>query len=252
MAQVTVRCVGELNDFLPRDQRGSEIVALCAGHESVKNLIESLGVPHPEIAALSVNDRPVGFTYTVQPGDQIVAYPVSARLDFEPVPLRPAPRDHRFVLDTHLGRLAAYLRMLGFDTLYRNDYDDPELARIAAEEQRILLTRDVGLLKRSIVTYGYFVRSIMPVHQLGEVVQRYHLSGATASFQRCIRCNGLTVPVAKSLIDHLLEPKTRRYYNEFHRCEQCSQIYWRGSHFVRMQQLVADVLGGASAPEQAP
>ncbi len=251
MESVIVRCYAELNDFLPRDQRDGPLLVPCTGHESVKNLLEAIGVPHPEINALLVNDVAVDFSYLVQPGDRIAAYPFSTLLPVPTLPLRPPLALFRFILDTHLGRLAAYLRMLGFDTLYRNDYDDPELAQRSHDEQRILLTRDVGLLKRSLVIYGAFVRATAPVQQLQEIVQRYKLQGAVASFQRCIRCNHLTQPVAKEEVAHLLAPKTQRYYDEFRQCLACGQIYWRGSHFQRMQQLVAQVLQPQHDPPQA-
>jgi uncharacterized protein len=236
-----VHCHAELNDFLPRGQRHTTIAAPCAGHESVKNLVESLGVPHTEIAALLVNGAPVDFSYQVQPGDRIEAFPISVEVPLG-LPLRPPPADFRFVLDTHLGRLAAYLRMLGFDTLYRNDFDDPELARLAHDEGRILLTRDIGLLKRGIVTYGYFVRETAPARQLAEVVGRFKLHSTVESFQRCIRCNGLVQSVPKAAIDHLLEPKTRQFFDVFQQCQDCQQVYWRGSHYERMRQVIDQVI----------
>lgn len=239
-----VRCHAELNIFLPRGRRDTTIAVPCAGHESVKNLVESLGVPHPEIAALLVGGAPVGFSYQVRPGDRIEVFPVSVEV-VPALPLRPPLLDFRFVLDAHLGRLAAYLRMLGFDTLYRNDYDDPQLARLAADEGRILLTRDVGLLKRSIVTYGYFVRETAPARQLAEVAGRFALRGAIASFQRCIRCNGPMRSVPKAAIDHLLEPKTRQFFEVFHQCRECRQVYWRGSHYERMRQVIDQVMRDA-------
>ncbi|NJN65225.1 MAG: Mut7-C ubiquitin/RNAse domain-containing protein [Chloroflexaceae bacterium] len=242
MGTVVLRCYAELNDFLPRTQRNTTIAVSCAGHETVKNLVESLGVPHPEIAALLANGEPVGFGYLVRPGDRVEVYPVSTVPDTPLFPLRPPLTTFRFILDAHLGRLAAYLRMLGFDTLYRNDYDDPELARLAHDEQRILLTRDVGLLKRSLVTHGYFVRTTVPVQQIGEIVQRFNLRSLVTSFQRCIRCNGLTRPVEKAAIAHLLAAKTRQYFDRFWQCQECGQIYWRGSHYARMQQLTEQVL----------
>src|SRR5262245_38648489 len=134
MDTITLHCHGELNDFLPRAQRHTPIIAPCAGHETVKNIVEALGVPHTEIAALSVQGAPVDFSYMVQPADTIEVYPATALPDPPLLALRPPLGLLQFVLDTHLGRLAAYLRMLGFDTLYRNDYDDPELARLAYEE----------------------------------------------------------------------------------------------------------------------
>lgn len=256
MDGVTVRCHAELNDFLPRERRYTTFTVPYTSRESIKNLVESVGVPHPEITTLLVNGTPVDFSYLVQPGDQIEVAPISVRLATDPIPLRPPLTTFHFVLDAHLGRLAAYLRMLGFDTLYRNDYDDPELAQLAHAEARILLTRDIGLLKRSIVTYGYFVRATMAEQQLREVVQRFNLRHEIASFQRCTRCNGQVRPVEKAAIDHLLEPKTRLYYNEFHQCASCRKIYWQGSHYERMHSVIERVLhvdtrGGSSHGDAA-
>jgi hypothetical protein len=241
---VTFHVHAELNDFLPRDQRNTAVVVSCAGHESIKNLVESLGIPHPEIEALLVNERPVDFTYMLRPDDQVDVYPVTVLPDTTLVPLRPPLCSSCFVLDAHLGRLAAYLRMLGFDTLYDNAYDDPFLAQVSHDEGRILLTRDIELLKRNLVVYGYFVRGTKPSEQLEEVVRRFHLRELTVdSFQRCIRCNGLLRQVEKADISHLLAPKTRLYYESFQQCQSCGQIYWRGSHYARMRLLAEQVLG---------
>jgi uncharacterized protein with PIN domain len=147
------------------------------------------------------------------------------------------------VLDTHLGQLAAYLRMLGFDTLYRNDYPDDELARIASQEQRILLTRDRGLLKRGIIVYGYYVRETDPRRQMVEILRRYQLDGVIAPFRRCIRCNGPLRAVQKADIADRLAPKTREFYQEFSMCAACDQIYWKGSHYERMRQFIEGLLG---------
>lgn len=245
MEHIIIRCHAELNDFLPRSQRHTSIAVPCAGHETIKNLVESLGVPHPEIAALFVGGCSVGFSHPVLPGALVEAYPLSVLPAGPLVLLRPPLEAFRFVLDTHLGRLAAYLRMLGFDTLYRNDFGDAELARLAHDEQRILLTRDVGLLKRSLVIHGAFVREIVPEPQLVEVVQRFRLQGAAEAFQRCIRCNGMTKPVEKAAIEHLLEPKTRIYFDDFRQCQKCQRIYWRGSHYERLQQIAERALRAA-------
>jgi uncharacterized protein with PIN domain len=180
----------------------------------------------------------------VQNGDRISVYPVFESLDVSSLTrLRPEPlREPRFVLDTHLGKLAHYLRLLGFDTLYDNGYEDDELAQISSREKRILLTRDRGLLKRSIVTHGYCVRGTNPRRQLTEVLRRFDLFEVVQPFRRCIRCNGLLEPVSKEAILHRLPPKTPEYYDEFRRCQACDQIYWKGSHFQRMQQFVERVL----------
>ncbi len=246
--QALIRVHGDLNDFLPINLRNTWFVRPCRGRETVKNLLETCGVPHPEIGALLIDGRPVDFDEMVQPGHTVEAFPIVSAPDV-PIALRPPLTDRRFVLDTHLGRLAAYLRMLGYDCLYQNDAHDAELARLAHDEQRILLTRDLGLLKRSIVIYGAFVREVIPSRQIIEVMRRFHLAPAPTVFQRCMRCNSLTAPVGKAEIEHLLEPKTRQYFDTFRRCTACGKIYWQGSHYARMQALLACAIQGSSVQE---
>jgi len=237
------RFYAELNDLLPVPHRQRDFEAQFEGHESIKHLIEALGVPHTEVDLILVNGQAVDFSYPVKDGDQISVYPQFESVDItQSTNLRPKPlREPRFVLDTHLGRLAAYLRLLGFDTLYRNDYPDEELARISVEEKRILLSKDRGLLKRKQLTHAYCVRSSYPRQQLFEVTQRFDLYSLISPFQRCLRCNGRLEPVAKEAIQHRLQPGTRKNYDEFYLCQDCQQIYWPGSHYQHMQQLVEDV-----------
>jgi uncharacterized protein with PIN domain len=240
---VTVRCHGALNDFLPRAQRGRPVTLPWSAHETVKHLVEVAGVPHPEIAALSVNGAPASFDARLAPGAVIDIYPPE---EIPPggLPLRPPLAEPCFACDVHLGRLAAYLRMLGFDTLYRNDQSDAELVALARAEERVLLTRDIRLLMRRAVVYGAFVRATDPEAQVREVARRYDLRAGARPFRRCIRCNGLTAPVAKAAILDQLQPKTRRYYDEFWRCQACGQIYWRGSHVQRMQEVIDRAFAG--------
>ena len=240
----------ELNHFLSPNKRQVSFPYYFKERASIKDTIESLGVPHPEIEAILVNTKAVDFSYIVQDGDSIQVYPVSASKEIlSPISLRPQlPTILRFVLDVHLGKLAASVRMLGFDTLYRNDYDDQELAQISASEQRILLTRDKGLLMRSLVTFGYYVRATNPEQQIVEVMRRYDLFNKVLPFQRCIRCNGLLEPVEKEAIIDQLPKKTRNAIDEFHRCRECSQIYWRGSHYEKMQNFIEEVLSSQDNP----
>jgi uncharacterized protein with PIN domain len=148
------------------------------------------------------------------------------------------PGQPRFVLDTHLGKLARLLRLLGFDTLYRNDLDDREIARISVDEQRIALTRDRGILRRRELIHGYLVRSDAPLEQIREVMSRYELLGSVAPFSRCTMCNHPIRVVPKSEVEHRLAPGTRRDHDEFHYCPGCDRVYWKGSHFTRLRQLV--------------
>lgn len=244
MAQAVFRFSAELNDFLPASQRQVYFTHFFKERASIKDTIESLGVPHTEVDCIRVNGQAVDFSYIVQDGDRIDVHPISTAQQLTPlVSVRPAlPSILCFVLDVHLGKLASSLRLLGFDTLYRNDYDDEELAEISASQERVLLTRDKGLLMRSLVTYGYYVRATNPEQQVIEVLRRFNLFEKVLPFQRCIRCNGLLEAVAKDSILNQLPEKTRLEINEFHRCCECDQIYWRGSHYERMQQFINGVL----------
>lgn len=237
----TFRFYEELNDFLPPERRKADFVHRFRETGAVKDAVEALGVPHTEIELILANGRSVDFSYRVRDGDRISVYPMFEALDITPLlRLRPQPlRVTRFVLDTHLGRLARYLRLLGFDTLYRNDYDDPELARISRDERRVLLTRDVGLLKRSAVTRGYFLRETDPRRQLHEIVARFDLSRALRPFRRCLRCNGLLAAAPKRELIGRVDPALLQRHRRFRRCRGCGQVYWPGSHHERMQQLLA-------------
>lgn len=211
---------------------------------SIKDMIESLGVPHPEVDFINVNGEYVNFSYIVSDGDIINVYPISAKSTIIPsISVMPEPLSIiRFVLDIHLGKLATSLRLLGFDTLYRNDYEDEKLAEISYSQARILLTRDKGLLMRSLVTYGYYVRNTNPQQQIVEVLQRYDLFKLVSPFKRCLRCNGLLEPVDKQSIVDKLPETVRSQVNEFQRCQDCDHIYWKGSHYERLQQFIDGVL----------
>ncbi len=236
MPAVSIRFYAELGDFLPASRRQIAFAHAVRDHVSVKDLIESLGVPHTEVDLVLVNGESVDFSYRVQDGDRISVYPV-----FESLDITPLLREPRFVLDTHLGKLAGYLRLLGFDTLYRNDYPDPLLVQISHQEHRILLTRDRGVLKHRLVTHGYYVWETAPLRQAVEVLRRFDLAGAITPFRRCMRCNGLLEPVAKDRVVDRLLPKTRQYYDEFQQCAGCGRVYWKGSHHERMRGLVESV-----------
>lgn len=235
---------GELNHFLPRHYKQVRISHFFEERASIKDMIESLGVPHPEVDFINVNGEYVNFSYIVSDGDIINVYPISAKSTIIPsISVMPEPLSIiRFVLDIHLGKLATSLRLLGFDTLYRNDYEDEKLAEISYSQARILLTRDKGLLMRSLVTYGYYVRNTNPQQQIVEVLQRYDLFKLVSPFKRCLRCNGLLEPVDKQSIVDKLPETVRSQVDVFQRCQDCARIYWKGSHYERLQQFIDGVL----------
>jgi len=245
-----MRFYEELNDFLPLARR-----KVCFIHEfqrraSIKDMIEALGVPHTEIDLILVNGQSVGFNHIVRDGDHISVYPMFESFDMQPlIRVRPRPlRISRFVLDVHLGRLARYLRLLGFDTLYRNDYGDAELAALACAERRILLTRDRDLLKRAVVTHGYYVRATHPRRQIEEVVDRLDLYQAIKPFQRCTHCNGLLATVAKNKVWERPPQESRHHVEEFWECDACGQLYWEGSHVPHIRRFIESLRARADAP----
>ncbi len=246
MPLATFQFYDDTRDFLPPRLRDKAIEHPFDWKASIKDMIESLGVPHCEIEAIILNGRSIQFEQIVPENARIEVYGRAESCPIQPVlPLRePLTEKPRFILDTHLGRLASFLRMAGYDTLYRNDYDDSELAEVSHAEQRILLSRDIGLLKRSLVIYGRFIRQTDPKRQIVEVLSRYHLMQEVSLLQRCLKCNGVLKPVEKHAILNELTESTVRYYDEFHRCSACQQIYWKGSHYDRMVEFMAGVLKG--------
>lgn len=241
MAAVTLRFYEELNDFLETHRRKREFGHELTRRTSLKDLIESLGVPHTEIEVILVNGESAGFERIVEDGDRIAVYPMFETLDVTPVlRLRDRPlRQPRFALDVQLGTLTRYLRLCGFDALYRNDWADDELARRAVADRRVLLTRDRQLLKRRVITHGYFVRADRPRAQLAEVCQRLDLWDAIEPYRRCIRCNGLLEAVDKAAVIEVLLPETRRCFDDFTRCASCGHVYWQGSHVTKIEELLA-------------
>ncbi|OBJ23458.1 hypothetical protein A5659_14675 [Mycobacterium sp. 1165196.3] len=237
---IEVRAYAELNDFVAAPLRGHTVRRPFKPHQSVKDVLEAMGIPHTEVDLILVNDAARGFDYRPVSGDRVAAYPVFEALDIGPTGrLRPVPlRDPRFVVDVNLGRLAWLLRLFGFDVWWSNDADDQTLAEISGAQRRILLTRDRGLLKRRAVTHGLFVRSDDPEEQAVAVLRRLDLERRLAPLSRCVRCNGMLAPVAKEDVIDELEPLTREHYDDFSRCTQCGRIYWAGSHHAKLVALV--------------
>ena len=242
------RFYAELNDFLPFERKQVAFAHEVNGRRSVKDVIESLGVPHTEVDLILVNGESVDFSCHVENRDRISVYPVFESLDIGPVlRVRPRPlRATKFVVDIHLGRLAAYLRMIGFDTLYEREAADETLAHLSSRENRILLTRDQGLLKRSLVTHGYCVRENLPRKQLAEVIRRFDLRSSAQPFCRCMQCNSLLETVSKEAILERLPPLVQQRHHEFHQCSSCRKVYWAGSHYQRMKILCDSLLNPAN------
>jgi uncharacterized protein with PIN domain len=240
------RFYAELNDFLPASDRGKPLKRHFDVIGPVKDLIEGFGVPHTEIDLILINGESAAFSQAVHDGDRVSVYPVFESLDISALSrVRPGPRPAlRFVLDVHLGRLAAYLRMAGFDTLYSSTASDSTLVDAVVQQNRVLLTRDRYLLMRSAVEMGYCVRSADPKQQFLEVVRRFHLVDDMRPFTRCMKCNSLLAPVGRDSVLGRLPPRVREK-EEFRVCSGCGAVYWEGTHYSRMSKLLEWVKANA-------
>ena len=230
----------ELNDFLPEAWRKRDREIEIDRARSVKDAIESAGIPHTEVDLILVDGRSVGFDHVLRGGERVAVYPLFESLDISPVTrLREVPlRDPRFVADGHLGKLARHLRMAGFDTLWSTEWDDDQIVQLAAVQKRTILTRDKGMLRRKQVDRGYFVRATGSEAQLGEVVRALQLERLIAPFTRCRECNVALEDVPRDAVASRLPPKVRDLYTAFKRCPGCERVYWEGSHFQRMKGVI--------------
>jgi uncharacterized protein len=232
---------GDLNFFLGSKFRSETVERKLSERTSIKDVIESCGIPHSEVDAMLVDGQSVGFDYTLASDAGVDVLPVVHRDMLETEKHLQSTGIVRFVADGHLGKLTRNLRLLGFDVAYDPRADDRELLDIMARENRALLTRDRRLLMHSIVRHGYYPRSQNADEQTVEVLRRFDVVKMIAPFTRCLRCNARLQDAAKADVIEQLEPLTKKYYNEFRRCPACKQIYWSGSHFAKMQKCIEDI-----------
>jgi len=244
--KVTIRFYEELNDFLKKEKHKKDIEAVFKGKRSVKDLIESFGVPHVEVDLILVNGKSVDFNYLTEDADRISVYPVFERLNIRDVQkLRNIPlRNIKFACDVHLRSLARRLRLLGFDVYYSDISDDAELVQVSINEDRVLLTGNRQLLMRRSITKGLCIRSSGTEKQTVEVLDRLDLRNLCDPFLRCVECNGLIEKIAEgdnSYMD-IIPPGVRQWCSEFYRCPSCKRIYWKGSHYDKLVKVVDGIL----------
>ncbi|MFA5403775.1 MAG: Mut7-C RNAse domain-containing protein [Ignavibacteria bacterium] len=243
MNNVKFRFYEELNDFLP-ERRKRILFDFCfEGNPAVKDIIESFCVPHTEVDLIIVNGVSVSFNYNLRDGDYVSVYPVFENLDITNLNhLREKPlRNPKFICDVQLGRLARFLRMLGFDTSYNNKNNVKDIIKISNEDKRTILTRNIFLLRNSLIVRGYWIRSQYPHRQIVQVIHYSDLLSQIKPFCRCSECNGYLEPVPMEKIMDRLQPNTKKYFNEFHKCNSCDKIYWKGSHFKKIVDLSENI-----------
>jgi uncharacterized protein len=244
MVTASFRFDAALDDFLAPDRRGREFSVACARAATTKHMIEALGIPHTEVEAILVNDAHADFDRILAEGDRVAVLASQPRVaGTRSCRLRgPLPDPPRFVADAHLGGLARLMRMAGFDTLYDNGYRDERIEAIAVGEGRIVLSRDRELLKRQAIVHGCFPHALASEQQFREVCARLGLARRTRPFSRCLVCNAPLRAVEKAQVLESLPPSVRACQQRFSTCETCGRIYWEGSHWQRMQGVLATLL----------
>jgi uncharacterized protein len=240
MIPLTIRFYGILNDFLKQSKKNKNHKIIAFNHQTIKDIIESIGIPHIEAGVILANNKSVNFRYRPASQDKIQIYPfnypVKQGQEFH---LQPKPlKNPKFLLDIHLGKLARNLRLCGFDAFLFNGELDAELVHQALKARRIVLTRDLELLKRGTLKRGYWIRNDTPGHQLTEVIKRYNLFNRLQPFHRCLICNGKLKMISKKKIVDQLPAKVREYFNEFFQCSSCGKLYWKGSHYSSMKRKI--------------
>jgi uncharacterized protein len=251
MATAEFRFYEELNDYLPSPRRKRSFAHSFAGTAAVKDVIEGLGVPHTEVDLILVDGRSARFRHRLRGGERVAVYPMFERLDIGPLyRLRPKPlRRMRFLADVHLGKLARLLRLLGFDTKYPAELSDRELVATSVREHRVLLSRDLRLFMYRTLTRGYRLRSTDPERQVEEVMQALSLHRAVQPFTRCMICNAKLRAVPRAAVKDRVPARVFKRFRRFIRCPCCQRIYWRGTHFLHLEQLVRRV---RTAPRRLP
>ncbi|MFC4005710.1 Mut7-C RNAse domain-containing protein [Nonomuraea purpurea] len=231
-----LRISSELRMFLPVSRRREWQEVTPDATSTLGHHVESIGIPLTEVGPMVADGRGVPPSYLLASGDVVEVHPV-------PRPQQ-LPREPRFLLDVHLGTLARRMRLLGIDTAYHNDMDDPALVVQANEERRVLLTQDRGLLRRRALWLGAYVHGSRPADQLRDLLERF--SPPLRPWTRCTACNGVLVPVTKGEVEPLLEAGTRRNYDVYGRCRDCGQVYWHGAHGARLEEIVRSALAWAA------
>ncbi|MFE0464215.1 Mut7-C RNAse domain-containing protein [Kitasatospora sp. NPDC058965] len=240
--EIEIGFAPELQVFVAAAKRVAGARVKVDGVSTLGHVVESLGVPLTEVGELLVDGRPVRNGHIPAQGESVTVRPVA-----RPQALAgPA----RFLLDVHLGTLARRLRLLGVDAAYENlDIGDAALAARSAAEQRVMLSRDRGLLHRRELWAGAYVYSHRPAEQLRDVLSRF--APPLAPWTRCTACNGTLRAADKAAVQERLADGTERSYDVFAQCADCEQVYWRGAHHARLDAIVAEALSLSAGPAPA-
>lgn len=240
MTQIVARVYAELNDHLPASRRYRAFTLSLPDPPTVGDAVASCGIPAGDVELALVNGESVAFDCVLREGDRLALYPVFDSFDVRAaLKLRRDPlRVPRFVLDVHLGKLASFLRMLGFDALYEREAEDERLIDLSRAEERVLLSRDRNLVRSPLLRRAYHVRSQHPQEQVLEVILRFDLAGSMRTFVRCLRCNALLRHADREEVLSRVPPRVRASVTEYRLCPACDRVYWRGTHVERMERFI--------------
>lgn len=240
MKQAYLRFYEELNNYLPEAKRKQWIVYELSSDKTIRHVLAEFQIPSNEIDLLLVNQQSQNIGYQLKDQDRISVFPMFELFDISGISeVRNRPlRKTQFICDVHLGKLGKYLRMLGFDTLYSNQYSKKEIISIAENESRIILSKDRSFSKYPTVNRFYRVRSSNSLEQLKDLLDRMSLYRQFNPFSRCLRCNHPIKPIEKKEIQSRIQEQTQKYYDQFFICPNCDHVYWKGSHFESMRHFI--------------
>jgi len=232
-----------LDFFLAEKKNGGQFEYKLTRKASVKDIIESFGIPHTEIGHIAFNKKEINFSYIPSaPGllnVQSVEPPFNVLF---PTFLRPFPlKRFKFLADVNVIKLGRLLIILGFDVHYSSSLSDHEIVEIAETESRIILTRDTALLKRRKIIFAKRIKADHPYEQLIETIRFFGMEKQISFLSRCTNCNCKLVGVSKAMINHLLEPKTKQFFDTFVQCPQCNNVFWKGSHFENIKKKMVSI-----------
>ena len=244
MPKVTLRFYEELNDFLPEKRRRTDFEAPLKGKQSIKDMIEALGVPHTEVDLILVNNLSVDFSYILHDNDRVSVYPVFELLNITHITrLRKIPlRRNRFIADINLGDIVKYMRVLGFDVYFDSTLSNRNIIEISNQNNRIILTRSKKLLKFKAVSHGLFIRPGTTTQQIRHIIDYLDIQEDIKPFSRCLKCNTLLVAVQKKDILDRIPEKTKEYCHDYGLCPSCDKIFWKGTHYMNMKKVLGPIL----------
>lgn len=156
--------------------------------------------------------------------------------------------EFKFIVDNNVGKLAKWLRMMGYDTLFFRGEDDGEMVKIALSQDRVILTKDTQIMRRRLITSGR-VKSILiededTKKQLQQIVGALDLDYQYMPFSLCLECNQNLVEISKDEVRDLVPPYVFKTQNEYMECPSCHRIYWRGTHWQAMSEQLGKLVVG--------